>query len=80
MLKLTKYLHDPEFKNTKKKEQKKIQKDKMHQIIDKMTKEEARAYLDEIKKNKASVKVKVREAMSHGQIFMIDMVYEEKMN
>ena len=48
----------------------------MHQVIDKMTKEEARIYLDSVKKAKSDKKAKVREAMSHGQVFMIDMVYE----
>jgi hypothetical protein len=47
----------------------------MHQIIDKMTKEEARVYLDNIKKGKAELKQKVRQAMDHGQIIMIDLAY-----
>lgn len=48
----------------------------MHQIIDKMTTEEARIYLDNIKKEKADIKQKVRAAKDHGQVIMIDLVYE----
>ena len=48
----------------------------MHSIIDKMTKEEARVYLDTKKKEKADLKAKVRQAMGHGQMFILDLVYE----
>lgn len=49
-------------------------------MIDNMTKQEARIYLDSINKEKADLKQKVRDAMKNGQIFMLDLVYEEKMN
>lgn len=52
----------------------------MHQIIDNMTKEEAREYLDERKKERAFKKQRVREAMGHGQVIMLDLVYETSMN
>lgn len=45
-----------------------------------MTKEEAREYLDERKKEHAFKKQRVRQAMGHGQVIMLDLVYESKMN
>ena len=45
-----------------------------------MTEEEGKAYLSAVKKEKEEMKLKVRKAMGHGQVFMVDAVYEDKMN
>ena len=36
--------------------------------------------VEKVKKAKSDNKIKVREAMSHGQVFLIDMIFEEQMN
>ena len=64
----------------KKREQRQAQKEKMHQMTNNMSKEEAKAFLTAIKKHKDELKQKIRKAMGHGQVFMVDMVYEGNMN
>jgi len=36
--------------------------------------------LDGLKKERADLKLKVRSAMKDGQIIMLDLAYEDKMN
>lgn len=45
-----------------------------------MAPEEAKAYITAKRKLKEELKQKIRKAMGHGQVFMVDMVYEDKMN
>lgn len=45
-----------------------------------MTEAEARAYLDGIKLNKLEKKQKLKSAINTGQVIILDLVYEEKMN
>lgn len=45
-----------------------------------MTPEEAKTYINGIRQHKEELKQKIRKAMGVGQVFMIDMVYEAKMN
>ena len=45
-----------------------------------MTEAQARAYLDNIKNQKKLKKEKIKSAMATGQMMILDLVYQEKMN
>jgi Trm5-related predicted tRNA methylase len=77
---ITRKFVDPELKRQTRQQQKQAEKAKLHRIIESMSEAEARAYLDERKARRAEEKGRVRAAMGSGQVFMIDLVFEGKMN
>lgn len=76
--KLIRQVH--EDRKEKRKHRKETDLKKLKEVLSTMTEIEARAYLDDIKAKKKEKKEKVREAMATGQMMILDLAYEGKMN
>lgn len=73
-------MNDIDLKKQRNLERRQAEKAKLHQIIGNMSQEEIKKFIIERKQKRAQQKQKVKNAMDTGQVMIVDLVFEEKMN
>lgn len=73
-------LNDQQLRKQRNHERRQADKAKLLKIKETMSQEEIKTFMKERKEKKKEEREKVLKAMNTGQVMMIDLVFEEKMN
>ena len=73
-------INDEELKKKRNKERRQMEKDRLLKITSTMTEEERSKFKKERAQRRKEERERVKQAMATGQVMMIDLVFEDKMN